>query len=100
MTTRSGSLTAGGTAQTLSPANSLRGDIIIQNPTTAAGQNIAAAEALYIRVGATAGVNNGTSFEIPAGGYITLDFPMHKGQLISVNAATINHRWIAEEALQ
>lgn len=98
-TSLSGSITAGGTSQTLVAANATRKKIIIQNPATLTGQNIAAAESLFIRHGASAaGVNNGTSFEILPGGAWESGPEFVSTEAIQVNAATTNHRWIAVEA--
>src|SRR6266699_6759087 len=47
-TDKSGAVTAGGTAQTLSAINSSRKRVIVQNPCTAASQGIATAENLFI----------------------------------------------------
>lgn len=97
-TSKSGSIGAGGTSQQLAAANALRKKIIIQNPATAAGQNIATAESLYIRFGAAAGVDAGTSFELLPGGVFSSEVDFVSTEAINVVAATINHRWIALEA--
>lgn len=97
-TNKSGSIGVGGTSQTLSAANANRKRIIIQNPSTIAGQNIAATESLFINIdGSAAGVNDGTSIELVAGGsFDSADGPCPTG-LITVNAASIAHRYIAKE---
>jgi hypothetical protein len=98
-TERSGFIAAGGTSQQLAAANSSRKKIVIQNPLTAAGQNIAASESLYIRFGASAaGIDDGTSIEIPSGGSYISEPDFESTQAIQVNATTTNHRWIADEA--
>jgi len=94
---RNGALTVGGKAQELAPANGSRKYIIIQNPATAAGQNLSTVESLFIRFGLNAGVNDGTSFEILPGGCMEFDTVV-SNELVSVNAATAGHRWIAVEA--
>lgn len=97
-TDRSGNITVGGTSQILAAANAARKLIQIENPATALGQNIAAAESLFINFTAGAGVNNGTSFELTPGGYWP---PAGQNvittEAITVNAATTGHRWIAKE---
>lgn len=94
----SGSMTTGGTSKTLSAANASRKYLLIQNPATLTGQNIAAAESLFIRFGASsAGVNNGTSLEILPGGVFESSGAFVSTEAIQVNAATTNHRWIAVE---
>ena len=94
---RNGALTVGGKSQELAPANGSRNSIIVQNPATAAGQNLRAAESLFIRFGFNAGVNDGTSFEILPGGCMEFDTVVST-EAVSVNAATAGHRWIAVEA--
>ena len=94
---RNGALTVGGKSQELAPANGSRNCIIVQNPATAAGQNLRTAESLFIRFGLNAGVNDGTSFEILPGGCMEFDTVVST-ELVSVNAATAGHRWIAVEA--
>lgn len=97
-TDRGGAMIAGGASQPLAPANALRKSIYIENPGTAAGQGIAAAESLYINFTAAAGVDNGTSFEIFPGGYWPpSSYNTVTTEQINVNAATIGHRYIAKE---
>lgn len=98
LTERSGAMTTGGTSQQLAAANTLRKYLFIQNPVTLTGQNIAAAETLFVRFGATAaGVNNGTSIELVPGASITFEGNAIPTAAIQVNAATTAHRWIALE---
>jgi hypothetical protein len=92
-----GTLKVGGKSQELAPANGSRNYIIVQNPATAAGQNLSTAESLFIRFGLKAGVNDGTSFEILPGSCMEFDTVVST-ELVSVNAATAGHRWIAVEA--
>jgi len=92
-----GALTAGGKPQQLAAANGSRKYLIVQNPSTGAGQNLKAAESLFIRFGLDAGVNDGTSFEILPGSCMEFDAVVST-EAVSVNAATAGHRWIAVEA--
>jgi hypothetical protein len=96
-TSRNGSITTGGTSQQLAPANTSRQYLLIQNPTTAAGQGIAGQESLFIRFTSAAGVNNGTSFEILPGASFELDTVVST-EAVEVNAQTSGHVWIAVEA--
>lgn len=95
-----GFIVVGGLGQELTPALVTRVSMLIENPATAGGQGIAAAESLFVRIGNDpAGVNDGTSYEVTPGGY----WPTGAMQNISftdrvtVNAATINHRFIATQ---
>lgn len=98
LTARSGAIAAGGTSQQLAAAAATRKYLLIQNPKSAAGQNIATPETLYIRFGASnAGVNDGTSFEIEPGGSLVMEGSFVSTEAIQVNAATIAHKWIAVE---
>lgn len=98
LTERSGSMTTGGTSKQMMAANASRKYLIIHNPSTIAGQNIAALEPLFIRFGAVAaGVNNGTAFELGSGGYFIQENAFVGTDAIQVNAATTSHRWIAAE---
>ena len=94
---RNGALSVGGKSQQLAPANGSRKSIIVQNPGTAAGQNLSTAESLFIRFGLNAGVNDGTSFEVLPGSCMEFDTVVST-EAVSVNAATAGHRWIAVEA--
>lgn len=99
-TDRGGTLSTGGTAQTLAAVNGARVLLVIQNPCTAAGQNIAAAEDLYISVTGSATVNGAGNFaDLPPCGSVTLAV---SGAVITtavtVNAATSGHRWSAAES--
>jgi len=97
-TDRSGAMAAGGVSQQLAAANAARKSIYIENPATAAGQNIVAAESLFINFTAAATVNGGNSFEITPGGYWPpSSYNTVTIEQINVNAATIGHRYIAKE---
>lgn len=99
-TDRSGSLTLGGTSQTLAAANASRKALLIQNPCTAAEQGIGTAENLYINDGAAAATQtNGNLANLAPCGSVTLDWNGHVDQTaITVNAATTGHKWNAKEA--
>lgn len=96
-TNRSGFIAAAGTSQQAMAANGARKRYFIENPATATGQNIAAAESLFVNFGAVAGVNNGTSIELLPGGFLDSSSGPVSTQQINVNAATINHAYIALE---
>lgn len=99
VTDRGGTVTAGGTAQTLAPANPARKAVVIQNPCTAAGQGIGAAEDLYISVAGNATVaGSGNYADLASCGSasVTVNGEVYTGA-ISVNAATTGHRWMATE---
>lgn len=95
-TNRSGTITAGGTSQTLAAVNATRKRIIIQNPCTTAGQGVTA-ESLYINFTSAAAVDGGTSIELaPCGSYDSGAGPVST-ELIAVNAATTAHKFVAKE---
>jgi len=96
-TDRSGSMTTGGTSKTLAVTNSSRKRIYIENPSSAAGQGIAAAESLYINFTSNAGVDNGTSIELTPGGIFDSGPGPVSTEQINVNAATTSHVFIAKE---
>lgn len=93
---RDGNVAVGGTSQVLAAANPARKQIVIENPLTAAGQGIAAAESLYINFTGAAGVDNGTSIELLPGGSYISGSPVSTQQ-ITVNATTNGHVYIAKE---
>lgn len=97
ITDRSSFIAVAGTSQQLVATNPARKRIWIENPATAAGQNIAVAESLYINFGAAAGVNNGTSIELLPGGWFDTGSGPVMTQQINVNAATLDHVYIAKE---
>src|SRR5574337_1292883 len=99
-TDKSGTLTAGGTSQILAVANPSRKSLIVQNPCTATGENIAAIEDVYINVTGSATVAGASNFvDLPPCSSAEISY---NGTVITtsvtVNAATINHRWYATEA--
>lgn len=91
LTDRSGSVTTGGTSQTLAVANNRRRFLYIQNPITAT-------ETLFINfttAASTSGVNSvelgaGASFTMTEDTFISVD-------KITVTAATSAHKYIAKE---
>lgn len=95
---RSGSVTVGGTSQTLVGANTSRKRIVIENPCSTTTEGIAATENLFIDLaGGTASTSNGTSVELqPCGSFDSGNGPVMTNA-ITVNAATSSHRWIAKE---
>jgi hypothetical protein len=96
-TNRSGAIAAAGVSQQLAAANGTRRRLFILNPSTAAGQNIAAAERLFINFTTAAGIDDGLSIELqPGQSFDSGQGPMTT-ELITVNAATIAHRYIAKE---
>lgn len=97
MTERSGTITVGGTSQVLAAVNAARRNLIIQNPATIAGQNIAALESIFIRFANAAGVYDGTSLEILPGGYFDFASRPVDTRACNINAATTGHRFIAME---
>jgi hypothetical protein len=85
-TDRSGSITAGGTAQVLAAANTARVALV--------GQNIDPSEDMWINeVGGTALANAAGSTLVPAKATFSID----TNRAISVVAATTGHKWTAVE---
>lgn len=99
-TDKGGTITLGGTSQTLAVANASRKAIIIENPCTTTGQgSIAAVEDLYISVVGNATVGGAGNYADlgPCGSTtITVSGQVFTG-LVRVNAATTGHRWSATE---
>lgn len=99
-TDKGGTITLGGTAQTLAASNTSRKSLTIQNPCTATGQGIAAIEDLYISVTGSATIAGASNFaDLPACASVEVSF---NGTVITaavtVNAASTNHRWSATES--
>lgn len=87
-TNRSGTITTGGTSQTLAAINTARKALLVQNP-------CAATENLYINFTSAAAV--GTSFELlPCGSY-TSSGNFISTELVTVLAATTGHAFVAKE---
>ena len=90
-------LAAAGVSQQSAAANGSRKRIMIVNPASAAGQNIANAESCFINFGAAAGVNDGISIELlPGGSFDSAGGPCPTAAL-NINAATISHRVTVKE---
>lgn len=85
-----------GITQTLMASNASRKAFFIQNPMTALGQNIATAENLYINYTSASGVQDGVSIELSPGASVPIS-PVTSTELITVNAQTLGHRYIARE---
>lgn len=96
-TDRSGTITTGGTSQTLAGINANRHRIIIQNPSSSTGEGIVTAQSLYINFTSAAGVNNGTSIELVPGAIFDSGTGPVTSELITVNAATTAHAYVAKE---
>jgi hypothetical protein len=95
-TNRSGAIAAGGVSQQLAAVNANRKRIFIQNPATAAGQGIAAAESIFINFTTAAGVNDGVSIELQPGQSMDITPPVTT-EAINITAATIAHKFISKE---
>lgn len=87
------SVTTGGVAVTI-PSDPNRRYIMIQNPSTAALQGIAAAESLFIRLTGTAAASS-VAFEIVTGGTWNSPPNFAPTAAISVIAATTGHKFTA-----
>lgn len=84
-TNRSGSITTGGTAQALAPANASRVSLT--------AQNISTADLWVNEIGGTAAANTAGSYRVIAGGA----FAVATNQAISVFGATTGQAWTATE---
>lgn len=96
-TDASGSITLGGTSQTLVAAASVaRKQILIENPCSTASQGIGATENLFINFTSAASLTAGNSIELaPCGSYSSSTGPVTI-ELITVNAATTGHKFVAK----
>lgn len=84
-TDKSGSITTGGTAQTLAAANTSRRLLT--------GQNISAADLWINETGGTAAVNGAGSFQVAAGQTFSID----TNQAVSIVGATTGQKFTATE---
>ena len=96
-TNKSASLAAAGVSQALAVANGGRKRLFIQNPSTAAGQGIAAAESVFLNFTSAANVNDGVSFELLAGQSFDTGVGPISTELVNFNATTIAHRIVCKE---
>lgn len=87
-TDRSGTITLGGTAQTLAAANTSRHYLIVVNDDTS--------ETLWINF-TTAAVTSQPSIPIQPRGSYVLENSVISTELVSVIAATTSHAWTAKE---
>lgn len=94
-TNRSGAITTGGTAQTLEAITATRKRIVIENPCTAASQNIVTAENLFLNFTSAASVTAASIELLPCGSYDTGIGPVST-ELISVVATTTAHKYTAK----
>ncbi len=85
ITDRSGTITAGGTAQTAAAANSGRQYLLIQN--------LDASEDLWVRFGATAAVATPGSVKLLGNSGMTFESGPCATGLVSVIAATTGHKF-------
>jgi hypothetical protein len=86
-TSRSGTITAGGTAQVLMPANASRRGYVLQNQSVGD---------LYINEIGTAAADQ-TSMRVPAGGYFTPPSQQSSTGAVSVFGATTGQAFFARE---
>lgn len=98
-TDRGGTVTTGGTSQTLMSANPNRVRVMIENPCSITSQGIAATENLFINFeGVAASTSNGKSIELqPCGSWDSGAGPVSSGAM-TINAATTGHQFLAKEA--
>ncbi len=89
LTDRSGTITLGGTAQTMMAANASRVYLLIQNQD--------ATEDLWINFTTTA-VEDEPSIRLPALSGFVMETGFVSTQAVSVIAATTSHKWTAKEA--
>jgi hypothetical protein len=93
LTDRSGTVTAGGTSQTLAAINAARKYILIENPINAVN-----GETLFINFTSAASTSAAGSIQIAPGGSINLNIGTYiTTELITVTAATTGHAFIAKE---
>lgn len=96
LTDRSGTMTAGATAQSLAGANAARKYLLITNPLTATEQGIAAAETLWINFTTTA-VRTQPSIPLEPGQTFVMEAGYVSTEAISVISTTIAHVYVAKE---
>lgn len=96
LTDRSGTITTGGTKQTLAAANTSRKYLFIENPYALAAGTLNTAESLFINF-TTDAVKSQPSIEIPIGAAFVMEGSYVSTELVSVNAATTGHAFVAKE---
>lgn len=84
-TDRSGSITLGGTAQSLAPANAARISL--------SGQNISSGDLWINEIGGTAAADTAGSFKVSSGSM----FEIATNRAVSVVGATTGQKWSATE---
>jgi hypothetical protein len=84
-TDRSGSIAAGGTAQSMAPANAARKSL--------KGQNISAGDLWINEVGGTAAVDTAGSYKVTSGSA----FAIATNRAVSIVGATTGQKWTATE---
>lgn len=99
-TNKGGTITLGGTSQTLAVANASRKSLCIENPASATSQGIAAAESIFVNVNSiVAALNSTTSWEFTPGASGCLYPPNQVDQTLwTINAATTGHQYVAKES--
>jgi hypothetical protein len=97
MTDRSSVIVTGGLAVQPMASNGGRKRVIISNPSTILGQNIAAVESIFFNFFSAAGVNDAVSLELQPGQAWDSGGGACPTGLLSVNAATAGHRFIVKE---
>lgn len=93
---KSGTITLGGTAQNVLAINGARKQFLIQNPYTAAGQGIVAAESLFINFTGVANAAPPSVEILPGGSFLSDNSPVTT-QALSVFAATTGHAFTCWE---
>lgn len=99
-TNRGGTITTGGTSQTLASSNGARKCLIVYNPVSATGQGIAAAESVFVNDNAVAAtVNGGGNYAELTPGASTTFCPnsVSDQTTVTINAATTGHVFGAKE---
>lgn len=89
LTDESGTISSGGTQQTLAAVNTARRYLMVQN--------LDASEDLWINFGSNAVIATAGSIQIKAGATFTMEGAFVSTQLVSVIAATTAHKFTAKE---
>lgn len=95
-TDKSGTITLGGTSQTMAAVNASRRRILIENYCSATSQGIATAESLFVNWTTAAGTAAGSMELSPCGSYDS-SLSTVSGEQINVYAATTGHKFMAKE---